>query len=168
MRPAAAIGLACLLGGSTGLTAQASQSRTATLKVAAHVVADCMISTTPLNFGNYDPVGVHATQPLDGTTQLSVVCTKGTIAAIEMDQGQHASGGSASRRMAGPGGDLLGYEIYSDVARRARWGTQQAGVSLTAAPSTAPRLVTVYGRVAAKQDVVAGSYADEVIVTVRF
>ena len=156
------------VGVGAGFAVHSQQSRTATLKVVAHVVADCVVSTQPLNFGNYDPVGLHATRPLDGATQLSVVCTKGTIAAIEMDNGRHASGGLAARRMAGPGGDLLAYELYSDVARRTRWGTQAEGVIMAAARSIAPRMVTVYGRVAPTQDVAAGSYADEVIVTVRF
>ncbi len=148
-------------------TTAAGQTRTATLKIVATVVSDCVVTAQTLDFGNYDPVGTNQTQPLDASTEVSVVCTRGTIAAVDLGDGQHASGGQ-TRRMAGPGAGLLAYELYVDPGRRVRWGAQSAGVQLPASTSTAPRLVTVYGRVAARQDVVAGRYSDEVMVTVRF
>src|SRR5688572_26333093 len=43
------------------------QSASASLTVTASVAKNCTISTTPVNFGAYDPVAANATAPLDGT-----------------------------------------------------------------------------------------------------
>jgi spore coat protein U-like protein len=152
------------------LEARVPQSRTATLKVSAHVAADCIVTATDLRFGDYDPVGIHRTQPLDATATLSVVCTRGTIAAIDLDDGRTGgrTGAGTTRAMAGPGNRVLAYDIYREAARQTRWGRLAGGVSLPAATSTAARTLDVYGRVPPNQDVPIGAYADEVLVTIRF
>ncbi len=155
-----------LVAGIMAAPSVQAQSRTATLKVVATVVADCLVTPQALAFGAYDPVDVNRTQPLDGTAQLSVVCTKGTIASIELGDGRHAAG--QTRRLAGPGGAFLRYDLYSDAGRLARWGVQAGRVQLPASPSTAPRVLSVYGRIPPNQDVVVGDYLDEVVVTIKF
>ena len=42
------------------------------------------------------------------------------------------------------------------------------GLTIPAAPSRAARTFTVYGRVPAGQDVVAGPYTDTVVATINF
>jgi spore coat protein U-like protein len=70
--------------------------------------------------------------------------------------------------MAG-GGDFLTYELYQDTARTIVWGSgAAAGLAIGAAPSKAARTFTVYGRVAAAQDVRAASYGDSVVATINF
>jgi spore coat protein U-like protein len=70
--------------------------------------------------------------------------------------------------MAG-GADFLTYELYQDTTHTTVWGTgAAAGLTIVAAPSKAPRTFTVYGRVAAGQDVAAASYTDTVVATINF
>jgi outer membrane usher protein len=70
--------------------------------------------------------------------------------------------------MAG-GGDFLTYELYQTTARTTVWGSgAAAGLTIPVAPSKAARTFTVYGRVAAGQDVGAASYNDTVVATINF
>jgi spore coat protein U-like protein len=160
--------IALMVGGlALGLTAPAAaQTATANLNVSATVTANCSITTTAVAFGSYDPVVTHASTPLDGTGSVVVTCTKGAGTRIDLGLGGNASG--STRRMAG-GGDFLTYELYQNSTRTTVWGSGAvAGMSIVAAPSKAARTFTVYGRVAAGQDVGAASYADSVVATINF
>jgi spore coat protein U-like protein len=163
----AALAAAVVLTAQAVPSAQAT-SKTATLKVNANVVANCILTTTDLVFGNYDPVSAHASSPLDSTASITLTCTQGTVAAVGVGDGNNYSSG---RRMAASGGsEFLEYGIYADAARSLVWRTAGAigRMSFSAAPSTAPRTVPVYGRVPAGQNVSVGSYADDVVVTVTY
>jgi spore coat protein U-like protein len=153
------------------VAAQGGRSRTAILRVTANVVSDCLLTVTPLDFGTYDPIVAHVSQPLDGATDVSLACTQGAIASIDMNEGQNAprpASATGSRGMAGPGGKVLTYDLYRDAARASRIGAGAAGIAMAAAPSVAPRIISVYGRIGPNQDVPVGTYTDEVMVTVRF
>jgi spore coat protein U-like protein len=95
-----------------------------------------------------------------------VTCTKGAGTRIDLGLGSNATG--STRRMLG-GTDLLTYELYTDTGRSTVWGSGAgAGQSIPAAPNKNPRTFTVYGRVAAGQDVGAASYSDTVVATINF
>jgi len=148
-------------------TADASaQTATSSFAVTANVVSKCTITSTALAFSDYDPLVTHAATPLDANGSVTVRCTKGTNSTIGLDLGLSASG--AIRRMAG-GGDFLQYQLYKEAARTNVWGNSGAdllnpGVS----PSIVPRVVTVYGRVFAGQDVTSGGYNDTILATITF
>ena len=166
MNRTARIGL--ILGGLVlGMAAPAfAQTATANLGISATVNATCTITTTPVAFATYDPVVTHATTPLDATGTVVVTCTKGAGTRIDLGNGGNFLSGA--RRMAG-GSDFLAYELYQDSGRTTVWGSGAgAGNTIGAAPSKAPRTVTVYGRVPAGQDVSAASYADTVVATINF
>ncbi len=156
--------IAIALCSSAAVTAQSSQSKTANLKVSATVVANCIVTTTDINFGNYDPVGVNATAPLDATGSVTLACTRGTLARVAMSYGANASGNT--RRMAN-GPSLLTYELHINAQRASPWNSPYTFTG-GAAPSSAPRTMTVYGRVLQAQDVPPGAYADTVLVIVTF
>jgi spore coat protein U-like protein len=144
--------------------AQSSQSKTANLKVSATVVANCIVTTTDVNFGNYDPVGTNATAPLDADGSVTLACTRGTLARVRMNYGSNASGNI--RRMAN-GPAFLNYEIYINPQRSTPWNSNYTFTG-GAAPSSAPRTMPVYGRVIQGQDVPAGAFTDTVLVIVTF
>jgi spore coat protein U-like protein len=147
----------------TGLVADTD---TANLSVTATVVANCSIDTTTVAFGNYDPAVAHASSPLDGTGTVTITCTKGTTSTVGLDVGSNASG--STRRMSN-GSDFLSYELYQNGGRTVVWGNSGGDLHAPgAAPSSAPRAITVYGRVTGGQDVGVGSYADTVVATVTF
>jgi len=146
-----------------------SGSATSTLNVSMSVTNNCTISTTAVAFGAYDPVTANASNPLDGTGGVTIACTKNTSATIGLDLGGSASG--SQRRMSTGGGSpsYANYEVYQDSGHATVWGSSGAGLlSPSAAPSKAPRTFTVYGRVAAGQDIPPGSYSDSVVATVNF
>jgi spore coat protein U-like protein len=150
-----------------GMAAPAfAQTATANLTVNATVVKNCTISTTPVAFGNYDTVGVNATNPLDGTGSVIIACTKGAGTRIDLGLGANATG--TTRRMAG-GGDFLTYELYTTTARTTVWGSGAGtGLTVTAAPNRTARTFSVFGRVPAAQDVTATTYTDTVVATINF
>ncbi len=140
---------------------------TATLSVTVSVAVNCTVSTSPLNFGSYDPVVVNAATPLNGAGTVSVACTKGAAPTVGLNLGGNASG--STRRMIDGAGNFLDYEIYSESSHTTVWGN--SGGALVApgpAPSKAARNLTAYGQVPANQDVPAGSYSDTVTATVNF
>lgn len=166
MKRSARFGVA--LGGLIlGLAASApAQTSTSNVSVSAIVGKNCSITTTPVNFGSYDPVVAHASSPLDGTGSLTVTCTRGAGSRIDLGLGSHPSG--ATRRMQG-GSSFLAYELYQNAGRTIAWRAgAAAGQTIAVAPNKNPRTFTVYGRVPAGQDVEAASYNDMVLATVNF
>jgi spore coat protein U-like protein len=161
----AAAGVA-LIFAAFGTTASAATA-TANLGVSATVTNNCTISTSALAFGSYDPVVANAATNLDGTGTVTVACTKGTTATVGLGLGSNASG--STRRMSDGAGGFLTYELYQDSGHVTVWGNAGGGLlSPAAAPSKTARNFTVYGQVAANQDVAAGSYSDTVVATVNF
>jgi spore coat protein U-like protein len=139
------------------------------INVSASVTATCSISAGAMAFGSYDPV---AGSQVDGQATLTVSCTKGATATITLGQGSNASGASTDtapvRRMKDSGTNMLSYALFSDSNRSVTWGnTAGTGVSYTSAGS-ASQPILVYGRIAASQDLPAGSYTDTVVATITF
>ena len=144
-----------------------AQTSTASLTVSASVTKNCTISTTPVNFGAYDPVAANATAPLDGIGTIVVTCTKGAAAKVGLNPGSNAEG--TSRRMTQGAGEYLAYELYKDTTHSTVWGdTLDTALDIPAAPNRNPRTFTAYGRIAAAQDASVGNYTDTVVATVNF
>jgi spore coat protein U domain-containing protein, fimbrial subunit CupE1/2/3/6 len=140
------------------------------LGVTTSVNPDCTISTSPLSFGNYNPVGTHATNPLDNQGAVIVSCTPGAVTTITLGQGLNAASGSTDaaplRRMAS-GANRLSYTLFQNMGRTTVWGnTPATGLSYTGTGSSSN--VAVYGRVAPGQIVPAGTYNDTVVATITF
>ena len=137
--------------------------QTSSFTVSASVTANCTISAGALTFGPYDPVMTNASTDLDQTSTITVACTKGSTGVVSLDNGLNFSGGA--RRMK-TGSNFLAYEMYNDSGRTTVWNASNT-VSYTAA-SKASTGLTLYGRVAAGQDVPVGSYSDTVVATITF
>jgi len=90
---------------------------------------------------------------------------------LTLGQGSHANTGSSDaaplRRLQDSGSNVLTYSLYQDSGRNTVWGnTALTGVSHTGTGSATS--VTVYGQIAAGQNVPAGNYSDVVVATVTF
>jgi spore coat protein U-like protein len=140
----------------------------ANLDVKADVVGNCTISTTAVSFGNYDPVSANATTALNATGKVTVTCTRGAGLSIDLGLGSNATGSTRRMTDGATTASFLTYELYSNSGRTTVWGTGTSGLTITAAPSIAPRNYTVYGTVAAGQDVPVGSYADVVVASINY
>ncbi len=150
------------------MNALADGRATVKMEVTANVSPNCRMTLTPLNFGDYDPLGANASQEADATATLTLTCTLNSVATIAIDDGQHPAGSTLSRRLIA-GDQRLGYELYRDAARTQTWGNGSNAVryvSLTGI-SAASELM-VYGRIPPGQEVAAGNYNDVVTATVDF
>lgn len=150
-----------------GESAQAATA-TATLNVSANVVSTCLISTTPVNFGNYDGLA----GPLNGAGQVSVTCTDTQPWEITLGEGANAGAGSLPtapiRRMTDGSGNFLDYGLFSDAGHATNWqnvtgASMPSGIGNGLAQST-----PVYGQIPGGQSVPVGAYTDAVIATVNY
>ena len=141
--------------------------------------ASCTVSTTPLAFGAYtSPGGAR----VDSTASVVVTCTPtylllacNTPYTLSLSSGVVGSPGD--RQMAAGAGRLR-YGLFSDAARSTPWGNGGAsGGTVAGSISTGllgllclpgVRNHTVYGRLPANQSVPAGSYADQVVLTITY
>ena len=165
-RLVAGAGVAALVSGIAVYSqsnVEAAATATSSFTVSASVTANCTIAAGALAFGPYDPVVTNASADLDVASTITVACTKGSTGVVSLDNGLNFSGGA--RRMK-TGANFLAYEMYNDAGRTTVWNASNT-VSYTAA-SKASTGLTLYGRVAAGQDVPVGSYSDTVVATITF
>lgn len=148
----------------------AAGTATSNLPVSATISANCTIDASGgVAFGAYDPIVTNKTTALTATGTISTTCTNGSSATITLGQGANAGTGSTAaapvRRMLAGTSNYLSYQLYSNSGMTTVFdGSTGVGVTGTgSAVST-----SVYGSVAAGQNVPAGSYSDTVVATVAF
>jgi spore coat protein U-like protein len=108
----------------------------------------CDITVTPMSFGTYTGT------VLDGTATGKVTCAGSWD--IPLNAGTGAGATETIRKMTGPGGAELSYEVFQDAARTVNWGNT-VGTEPTGTGNTT---VTFYGLIIAGQYVVPGTYTD--------
>src|SRR5262249_12457330 len=124
--------------------------------------AGCTVSTSGLNFGNYD---IFSTLNDDITATINVDCPSGTGYSIWLSSG---SGTFASRTLTSLG-RILAYNLYLDPTRLTIWGDGSAGTGTFSSTGTGSTVATpVYGRIPAGQNAWVGTYTDVVTITVNF
>jgi spore coat protein U-like protein len=159
---AAVVVLVGLTIASTTLSAAGSTS--SNLAVSATVTANCTIATSPVAFGTYDAMG---TSEVTATGGVTVNCTKSASATVSLGTGLYASGAVRNMKTGTTGTDSLAYELYQENAHNTIWNTTNLQSYVSSSKSTAKNW-PVYGRIAAGQDVSAGTYGDTVVATVNF
>lgn len=120
---------------------------------AAH--AACTVTWAPLNFGTY--VGAQ----LDGVNNGTVNCAFLQQFTIALNAGTGAGATETLRRMTGPGGATLNYQLFLDAARTTNWGNT-TGNEYTGVGTGFNQNVTVYSQIPAGQNVVPGTYTDTI------
>ena len=132
----------------------------AALVCGARATAECSINVSDLTFGEYD---VFSSLAADITGSLSVSCDTDTPFQVTLGTGS----GSFTARQMRNGPSVLIYNLYTDPTRLSIWGDGSPGTSLLSISGTGATY-TVYGRIPARQNVPAGSYADTITVTLTF
>jgi spore coat protein U-like protein len=159
-------GLAAALAAAAALPATAQvvtpATSTTTFSVTAQVSTTCFITASNLNFGAY--AGVQ----LDGTTTLAATCSNTTPYNIGLNAGTATAATVSTRKMAGPGGQLLAYSLFQDSAHTTNWGNTAGTDTVASIGTGAVQDFTVFGRIPASQFVSAGSYSDTITVTLTF
>jgi spore coat protein U-like protein len=133
----------------------------------AAAAMNCSISLSPFSFGNYAPGDAT---PLDVTGQIGVRCT-GSAGKFVAEISPGGSGTFVQRKMLA-GVFQLGYNFYLNPSHTVVWGDGTGGSQTVgvAKPGTGQQNFTlpVYGRVFPGQSVGAGTYSDNVLVTIVF
>ncbi len=144
-----------LLGANLPLASSASGARNCSF-----------VSVTGVNFGSYD---VFSASPTRSTGTITFRCT-GSGGTNIMTMSLSAGSGTFASRTLRSGANILGYNLYLDVAGTQIWGDGSPGTFVFSIdPSSSGRRdVTIYGTIPAGQDVGVGSYTDMITVTMNF
>lgn len=163
------VGMATSLGGQSAEAA----TETADLTVDVEVLTSCQISTAPVNFGTYDPLGAHATTPLDNSAgEVRITCANGLPVVVRLGEGANPAAGSTAaaplRQMLGQvDGDVIGYNLFTDAPGGTVWGdTTATGVGTTGTGLL--QVMNIHGRIPAGQNPAADDYLDTVVASVDF
>ncbi|MBD2145949.1 spore coat U domain-containing protein [Sphaerospermopsis sp. FACHB-1194] len=144
---------------------------TSNITVSTTVIHSCSISTTPLAFGDYDPIVTHATTHLDATATVTTTCSNGGGTYIRLGQGANAATGSTNvspeRRLKSSINEYINYNIYQNSGRTTIWGN-----TLDTSPNPmgngSAQVTTIYGRIPAGQTADDTTYSDTVVATVEW
>ncbi len=140
--------------------------------IITNVVANCISTSSPIAFGNYNPFDA---QPLTASGTLTLTCTQDATPSVAISLGTNPAGGV--RRMTAASGDVLPYSILAPTSpgpnascagASTDYPTVAPGFTLTPAPSFAPRTFTVCGKIASGISAPIGNYADTVLATISF
>lgn len=132
------------------------------LAFAVNGVVSCSVSNFTYNFNAYDPIGgADDTLP---TGNVTVSCTSTSNQTIAVTVNLTLTVGT--RSLAGPGGDSLSYDLYTNsAAPQTQWNTTNKltctfNVTNPSTSTTCP----FYGKITGGQNVRAGSYSQGVSV----
>jgi spore coat protein U-like protein len=141
----------------------------------ARAISTCSGSNVSLPFGAYDTL---STQPTDSQSDFLITCTRDGGPAnvtLAISLGTSATSGTVtSRQMRRTGGtERLAYNLFREPARANAWG-QTFGVDTVSRVINVPNkgsntiAITLFGRIAAGQDVPVGTYTDSLVITVSY
>ena len=170
--------MSAILVSTASLNLPAYASVTSNLNVTANITANCTMSNTDLDFGDYDATGINSSSHLRATATISTTtCTSGANGVITMNGGRHFTfcmSSKCHRRMANEGEtSFLDYNIYtnesyswsnvwSDNTSATREIVQMMGAGVS-------QNTTIYGQIKKNQrNAVAGSYSDTIIITLNY
>ncbi len=127
----------------------------------ATCLAACSLEVQAVLLGSYDAISAAA---VDGTGQIRVQCTPAADYTLSLSAGQ----GSFATRELHSNISVLRYNLYLAATRVAIWGDGNSG-TMNLAANGSDTWHTVYGRIEAGQHSVrAGTYIDQILVTVDF
>lgn len=128
---------------------------------------DCLVRSTPVNFGNYD---LLAASPLNSTGSITVTCSLGIPYTIKLDQGQNSGGSFQQRKMGSSvGGKALSYNLYRDSSRTEVWGDGTSNTFVVLGIGTGSNQnFTIYGRIPGRQKVRVGPFNDTITVIIEW
>ncbi len=129
--------------------------------VDAAVAQNCIVSTTPVNFGSHGTLNAN----IDATGTVYVTCTPATSYAIRLDGGGAAA--APTMRQMTKGSNTITYGLYRNSARDQPWGdSEEARAHGTGSGSIQSHVV--HGRVAPQTTPPVGIYSDTVVVIVDY
>jgi len=114
----------------------------------------CTVSYSALHFGTYTGT------LLTGTNAATVTCL--TAYTIGLNAGTGIGATTTIRKMTGPGGATLNYQIFQNSSRTINWGNTTGVDAYSGTGNIVPQVVNIYSQVTAGQFVTAGNYTDTI------
>lgn len=145
----------CLSGGTPG--------DALLLSVGVTLQASCMITATDMVF----PAAASPTSSVRATSALTVACTKDTPYEVGLSSGAGVSATWMARKLTGPGGARIDYNLFRDAAHALPWG-DDAGLRLSGVGVGRPQTLTVYGFAPPQPIGPPGLYSDTINVTLTY
>ena len=140
---------------------------TTTMTVSGTVVPACTISAAPMSFGT--TIANPVPSNIDVSSTLNATCSTGTPYTVALNAGTTSGATLAARRMAGPAGNTMNYNLFTTSARTTIWGDGTGGTATVAGTgSGGAQSLTVFGRVPPQTVGASGAYSDTITVTLTF
>ena len=134
-----------------------------TLQVTLQQVSPgCGIGANSLDFG------VYSGAVLTATTTLQVACTTGTTYNVGLNAGTASGATVTTRKMNGPAGATLNYQLFKNFGRTVNWGNTVGTDTMLGIGNNAIQNLTVYGQIPAAQSAAIGSYTDTIVATLTY
>lgn len=134
-------------------------------QVQAVVPKSCLLSVQDhVNFGSHPLLNSN----IDAQGNLSVQCTNSTPFNIALSAGNGSGATVTSRKMTGPGGATINYQIFRDGGMSQNWGQTIGSDTYAATGSGLLTLKPVYGRVPPQSTPQVGTYTDTLLVTLTY
>lgn len=136
----------------------------------ACTLCSCSATTTNASFGAYDPT---AAAPTDTSANVTINCAGlvSLFGTVEIAASPGSSGSAAQRTMR-QAVNSLNYNLFVDPARTIIFGNGTAGTQTITRPLNGllifGQTVFFYGRIPARQWARAGTYTDNVVITVTY
>lgn len=139
--------------------------------------ASCSATSAGIVLGIYTP---NQAAPADSVGRVSVTCEKSVLDALPLTvpysvEISRGGGASYAAREMSSGTNSLRYNLYLDPSRTTIWGDATGGTSSAAGAlqlqsplGSSAATHSFYGRVFAGQNLVPGSYADAIVITVVY
>ncbi len=150
----------------SGAAVYSNGSKTSQFDVTLKIIADCVIATNALDFGQSQ--GVLANSVSVNTT-LNVTCTNTTPYNIGLNAGTGTGSTTSARTMSGTGGNTgtVAFNLYQ-AAGATNWGNTQGTDTKSATGNGTSQIHTVYGVVPAQNTPAPDTYKSTITATVYF
>ncbi|MYM84755.1 fimbrial major subunit CsuA/B family protein [Duganella sp. FT50W] len=141
-------------------------TKTQTFDVTLKIIADCIIATSTLDFGQSQ--GVLATA-VNQTSQLQVTCTNTTPYNIGLNAGTGTGSTIGARVMSGTGANTstVAYNLYQ-TAGATNWGNTPGSDTKSGTGTGSLQTLTVYGTIPAQSTPQPDTYKSTITATVYF
>jgi spore coat protein U-like protein len=117
----------------------------------------CSVSATTMNFGTYT-----GTLSSPGPTPLAVNCPFLTSFTVALNAGVGTGATTTTRKMTGPGGATLSYQMFQNSSRTTNWGNTVGTDTVAGIGFIGPQSINIYPQAAGGQNIVAGTYTDTI------
>lgn len=132
---------------------------------AANTYALCSISTTPLNFGNYN---VLSPNPLDVSNTIIVNCNQNAVVTLSIGPSPNSGGFNPRKMKRTTATEYIDYNIFRNSARTEILGdgTGSTYTLIRNVRKNRPAPYSIHGRIPPAQDVSIGTYNETLTVTI--